>query len=230
MQSLVNEPFLKTRANYARWGSYIGLGALAVGLMTTTSSPLLAYVFLLIGLLGASVGAYMSNRYVREPRVDQVLDEVLGSLDKRYAVYNYYLPSDHVIASHYGLTVIVPRSQRGEIRYENGRWYHRAGWRKLLQFFGQPSLGKPDQDAVEEIESLKKWIDEVVPSADIPVHGAIVFTNPNAELTLSEIPVPTMMAADLFDHMKQGLKGGPVLSTARQKELRRILDEVCAAS
>lgn len=230
MQSFVNRPFLEKRNKYARWGIYIGFGALFVGLVTVTRSPLLSYIFLLIGLLGATFGSYMSNRYVREPRVDQILEDVLSSLDKRYTLYSYYLPSDYVVASHYGLTVIVPRTQGGEISYSNGRWHHKAGLRKLLQFFGEPSLGKPDQDLQQEMRYVKEWIDKVMTEKDIPVNGLVLFTNPNAVLKVTHAPVPCVTVSELATYMKQGLKGQPTLSTARQTELRQVLDEVVATA
>ena len=229
MQSVVNQPFLQKRAKYARWGSYIGIGALLVGLFITNRSPLVAYAFLLVGLVGATFGSYMANRYVREPRPDQVLGNALGGLDKRYAMYHYYLPSQHVIASHYGLTVVVPRAQAGALSYDQGRWHHKAGFRKVLQLFGEPNLGKPDQDLTQEMLWVKEWIDEAMPQANVPVNGVILFTNPKAELQVKQAPVPAMLADDLVDYMKQGLKGQPTLSTATQTELRRILDEAVAA-
>ena len=226
MQSFVNEPFLAKRAKFATWGTYIGIGALFLGLMATSRSVIVSYLLLMIGVVGASIGAYLTNKYVREPRPDQVLDQVLGDLDKRYAVYNYYLPAQQVIASHHGLTVILTRPQRGVISYRNGNWHHSAGWRKFLQFFGEPSLGKPDLALADDIDSVKSWITEVMPDEDVPVNGAVIFIDANAELDTAQAPVPTMLAEALYDHMKQGLKGQPVLTTAKQKELRRILDGV----
>lgn len=229
MQSSVNQPFLEKRAKYARWGSFVGMGALFIGLITTNRSPLLAYLFLLIGLFGATLGSYMTSRYVREPRADQILGDALANLDRRYALYHYYLPSNHIVASHYGLTVLLPRPQEGEVRYRDERWHHKAGWRKVLQLFGEPGLGKPDQHLQHEIEWVKEWIDELMPDHDIPVNGAIVFTSPRVELKASRAPVPAITSADLADHMKRGLKGQPTLSTALQKELRRLLDEFTSA-
>ena len=228
MESLVNQPFLEKRGKYARWGRYVGFGSLFIGLMMTNRSPLIAYLFLLVGLLGATFGSYMANRYVREPRSDQVIDDALSGLDKRYTLYHYYLPSNHVVVSHYGLTVLEPRHQEGLITYGEGRWRHKAGLRKLLQLFGEPNLGKPDQDLEREIDWLKEWIDEVVPEEDIPVNGAVVFTNPKIELHVSGESLPMIVADDLTRHLKQGLRGQPTLSTAKQKDLRRILDEVVA--
>ena len=37
-----------------------------------------------------------------------------------------------------------------------------------------------------------------------------------------------MVAAELSQYLKEGMKGQPTLSTAKQKELRRLLDEVVA--
>ena len=66
---------------------------------------LLAYLFLLVGLIGATFGSYMANRYVREPRADQTFASQLGELDKRFALYNYFALGDHVVASHHGITL-----------------------------------------------------------------------------------------------------------------------------
>jgi len=225
MEYIVNEPFLKQRGKYARWGSYVGFAALLLGLLTTTRSTLLSYVFLLVGLLGASIGSYLANRYVKEPRADQLLAQTMESLDDRYTFYNYFLPAGHVVASHRGLTILEPRSQKGEIRYEGGRWRHKAGMRKLLQLFGEPSLGKPDQDLERNVGLTKEWIDKVMPEQDIPVNGAIVFTDPEVTLDTSDSPYPAIRANELPEHLTTGLEGNPILSTSKQKELRRTLDE-----
>jgi hypothetical protein len=226
MISLVNQPFLAKRAKWAKWGTYVGLGALLLGLFTVGRSPILAYVFMLVGLIAATLSSYLGSRYVREPRADQVLARELEALDKRYALYNFYLPSDHVIVSHYGLMAVVPRFQEGEVTYRRGRWRHKSGWRKVFQLFGEPALGKPDQDLGQEIKAVKEWIDQVMPEQNVPVNGAVVFTSPKVTLEVSDAPVPAMSATDLITYMKQGLKGQPTLSTAAQTELRKILDQV----
>jgi hypothetical protein len=228
MESFVNEPFLKKRAMYAKWGSYVGLGALVLGLFTTTTYPLLAYLFMLVGLIGATFGSYMSSQYVREPRADKRLDKALEGLDKRYAAYHYYLTSNHVLTSHYGFIVLIPRGQEGEVSYQNGRWQHKGGFRKVLQLFGEPGLGKPDQDLTADMQDLKQWIDQVMPEANIPVSGAIVMTGSNVTLHTKDAPVPVVELDKLPDYLKTGLKGQTTLTTAMQKELRRVMDEVIA--
>ncbi|MBC7235556.1 MAG: hypothetical protein H5T69_06915 [Chloroflexi bacterium] len=228
MDNVVNEAFLAQRRKWAQWGSYIGFGALIVGLMLTSRYPLWAYLCLLIGLIGASFGSYMASRYVQQPRADQVLAKAMESLDKRYVLYNYYLPSNHVVASHFGLTVLLTRPQAGVVSYENGHWRHKAGWRKVLQIFGEPNIGKPVQELEREKEWVKEWVEQVFAEEQIPVTGAIVFTNPKVELHAEGSPVPALVADDLPRFLKEELKGGQTLSTALQKELRRVLDQVVA--
>ncbi len=229
MEHFVNQPFLTKRAKIARWGSYVGLGALFIGLMSSMRYPLLSYAFLLIGLLGAAIGSYMANHYVREPRADQVLAQALDGLDKRFALYSYYLPSNHVLASHLGLTVLEPRAQSGEITFQKGRWHHQAGWRKILQIFGEPTLGRPDQDLLQEIKWVKEWVEKAMPEEEIPVNGIIVFTNPKVTLNLKDQPpVPAVTAEELPRFLKESPRTMPVLTTAKQKALRRLLDEVVA--
>jgi len=231
MDSFLNEAFLEKRRKYARWGSFIGLGALVVGLMISMRNPLASYGLLIVGLLAASYGSYMASRYVREPRPDQVMTTALEGLDKRYALYHYYFASPHVVASHFGLTVLLPKIQEGEITYEDGRWRHKGGLRKIIQLFGEPGLSKPHVELAEDMQWMKEWIDQAMPEDDIPVTGAVVFTNPRATVRASKAPVPALTPDQLSSYLKQGLKGqAATLSTAKQKELRRILDAAIGAA
>ncbi|MHB1296370.1 MAG: hypothetical protein ACYC4R_15435 [Anaerolineae bacterium] len=226
MQNRVNQRFLTKRAKIARWGTIIGIGALVIGLLITTRSILISYAFMLVGLIGASIGSYMTSRYVREPRADQLLANALDGLDKRYAGYHYLLGSNHVIASHYGLTVVIPKAQEGKVTFQNGRFHHSAGFRKIFQFFGEPGLGRPDQEMPQEVAWVKEWIDQVMPEPAIPVNGVVVFTSPKVELQLRGANVPAMALGQLAEYMRSGLKGSTTLTTATQKELRRLLDQV----
>jgi hypothetical protein len=145
MQAYVNDAFLNRRRKIAKWGNYIGLGALFGGLFTVSRSTALSSTLLLIGVFGASIGAYMANRYIREPRADQLLAKALDGLDKRYTLFSYYLPVDQAIFSHHGFTVLVTRPQPGMITYSDGRWHHRSSMRRLKQLVGEPSVGSPER-------------------------------------------------------------------------------------
>ena len=75
MRVTVNEPFLRRRANIARWTTLIGLGILVVGLLVSFNEQYyyLSLPALIVGFILANISGYNSNRYVKEPRPDQSL-------------------------------------------------------------------------------------------------------------------------------------------------------------
>lgn len=229
MEIYINTPFLKQRAKIGKYSTWAGVAALLIGLFMASRSIWISYLSLLIGLVGATVGSHFSSTYVREPRPEQMFSHLLDGLDKRYAVYCYFMPSNHVVLSHYGLTVLLPKAQKGEITYSNGRWQHKAGMRKILQLIGEPGLGNPEKELSAEMKWVRDWLTKAVPELEVPVQGVIVFIHPEAALNAAGSPTPAMLSVDLPEYMRQGMKGQPTISTANQKELRRVLDAIVAS-
>lgn len=228
MEAFINQPYIERRVKISRYATWGGLGALVVGLFLAQRSIIFSYASLLAGMVGAMVGAHYTSTYVREPRADQVFAHQLDGLDKRYALYCYYLPSNYVVASHYGLTVLLPKAQKGEVTLSKGQWKHKAGLRKLMQFVGEPSLGNPERELATEIKAVEEWLARKMPQLDVPVHGVVVFTHPEVILDAQDSAYPAMVTDKLAEYLKQGMKGQPTLSTANQKEMRRTLDTVVA--
>ncbi|MGI6380617.1 MAG: hypothetical protein ACOX2R_07610 [Anaerolineae bacterium] len=229
MEAFINDSFLKRRRKLASWSTYVAIGALVLGLIMSTRQLAVSYALLLVGMLGATVGSQLTAAYVREPRADSVLTESLSGMDKRFSLYCYYLPSHHVVASHHGMTVLMPRAQKGEVAYERGKWRHKAGARKLMQLFGEPALGRPDLDAQQEAKWVEEWVQKALPELEVPISSVIVFTDPDVTLFPGDSPVPAVKVADLPAFLREGLKELPTLPTASQKELRRTLEAVVQA-
>jgi len=229
MEVFVNTPFIDRRAKISRYCTWGGLAALLVGLFISRNNILLSYAALLAGMALAMVGAHFTSTYVREPRADQVFSHLLDGLDKRFALYCFYLPSNMVLLSHYGLIVLLPKAQKGQITLTNGRWKHKAGLRRALQLVGEPGLGNPEKELNTEVGWVKEWIAKKMPNLEVPVRGVIVFTHPDAQVYAKGSAVPAMVSPDLPDYLRQGLKGQTTLTTANQKELRRTLDAVVAS-
>ncbi len=230
MESYTNERFVAKRMKWARTTSYVAVAALLIGLMTAGRVLWVAYALLLVGLIAASIGAYLTNRYIKEPRADKVLASSLESLDKRYALYNYYFPAGHLLMSHYGLTVLDPYTMGGKVSYQNGHWRHKQGLAKIKQLFGDPALGRPEIELRQELAQVRKWIDEAMPDQHIPVTGVVVFTDPKLELTVEGGDLAVVKADGLAQYMKVGPKGVEVLSTSQQRQLRQMLDDAVRAA
>jgi hypothetical protein len=226
MQAYVNDAFLNRRRKIAKWGNYIGLGALFGGLFTVSRSTALSSTLLLIGVFGASIGAYMANRYIREPRADQLLAKALDGLDKRYTLFSYSLPVDQAIFSHHGLTVLVTRPQPGMITYSDGRWHHRSSMRRLKQLVGEPSVGSPEKDLQVDMDTMRRWVAKQGLGADVPVNGAVVFTNENATVSVQGLGIPAVSLSGLATLMRDGLDVQAPLSTSQRREVESKLDEL----
>ncbi|MGI6368233.1 MAG: hypothetical protein ACOX2L_07760 [Anaerolineae bacterium] len=221
MQAFANQPFLEKRRKLARWCNYIGLGALFGGLFLASRSPAISSGLLLVGVFAASMGAFMANRYVREPRPDQLLSRALDGLDKRYTLLSYYLPTEHVLFSHDGFTAIIARSQQGTIRCAQGRWTHKQRGRWFKQLMGEPSLANPMQDLARERQDLQRWATSQQ-LGDVPINGLVVFTGKDVVLELKDPSVPAVTLSHLADYVREGSTAAP-LTTSQRREIENKL-------
>lgn len=211
MRIITNTPFIQKRARLARIISYVGLAILAGGFVTSLLQPnliLLAYLTLPIGMILANIGIYLANRYLRPPRPDQALDQALKGLSDRYTIYHYMLPADHVLISPHGIYPLIVRFQAGTFINEGERWQQRQGcWGRVLRLFGQEGIGNPTQEARAEVEALRRYLAEHAPGLDVPIEPIIVFTHPQAEITITSPAVPVVLAKKLKVYLRSVERG-----------------------
>ncbi|MDH4209198.1 MAG: NERD domain-containing protein [Anaerolineae bacterium] len=226
MKVILNEKLVKRQSAIGKWASLIGMGALLAGLVVSYRwSHLItaSFGFLIVGFMLASVGTYNMNRWVRQPRADQVLARALKGFDNKHLLYHYTLPATHVLLAPSGLFVFTVKDHHGEIRCEGEKWHHKFNWGRLLLFFGQESLGNPTREVRGEIERLRRFLDSRLPDADIPIEGIIVFTNPRARLELIDPAVPVVSSNKLKTFLRQLKKNR--ISAEQRKELAEIFEE-----
>jgi len=224
MDFYVNQPFVDKRVKFSRYFTWGSLGALAGGLLLSKTNIMVSYGALLIGMVLAIAGSHYTALYVREPRADQVLMLVLDGLDKRYTLYAYYLASNLVVLSHYGFMVLLPKLQKGIVTYRDRRWKHKAGLRRIFGIFGEQGLGNPTRELADEIGQMRKWVAKALPEFEVPVSGAVVFTNPEVDLQADQSDGPVVTPAELYEYLRHGLRGQELLSTAQLKAVRRVCD------
>ena len=195
MQSITNERMIASRSRLGKIATFVGLGFLAGGLVvsfTLQETPWLwlSFACLLLGLLTSSVGTFNMNRWVREPRADQALEQGLKGFDDRYRLYNYYLPAPHVLLSPVGLFVLTAMGQEGEIRFAGGKFRRNFSLGRALRFMGEEGMGRPFAEAEGEVQALQKLLEERGTVEGVEVRNVVVFYNPRAELMISEAPRP----------------------------------------
>ncbi len=158
---------------------------------------------LFIGWLIAQVGVYLSPRYLRNPRPDEVLDNALKKVAKNGRLYHYLLPAPHVLLTPQGVIVFNLRPNVGKIRVDGDVW-HQSG-NVVKRFFGQEPIGNPSKELEKMVEAMGNYIRQHAPAIEeVPIGALIVFTTKGAtELDLKESRLPAMHYTKVKGFLRQ---------------------------
>lgn len=210
--------------------SFGGLAALVGGLLYifVSDSTNVVYVQLLALFVGYSlsqVGLHYAHRYLRQPRMDQVLDRSTGKFARKDGrLYHYLLPAPHVLLLPTGVAVLTAKFQGGRISATGDTW--RQTGLGLRRFFGREGLGNPTREAEAQTARMAAFIQEHAPSAaDAPLFPIIVFTAPNiAALEVKDSRLPAVHASKLSGALRQQTINLKPLARAEYDALRAAFD------
>jgi hypothetical protein len=231
MQIITNDKLVRRNRAIARYASIVGLIVLVGGMIVSFSRPelvIVSFAALILGFLLSQVGMYFTNRWGREPRPDQFLNQSLKGLDNKYTLYHYTAPVPHLLVGPAGLWILMPKHQRGVITYEKGRWRQKGGGflQSYLRLFAQEGIGRPDLEVAGQIDSLESYLKKNLPDMDsFPIQAALVFTNDKTELQIGEdveVPIPTLTLNKLKELIRKTAKGKP-LSAERLQTIQTLL-------
>jgi hypothetical protein len=230
-----NQALIESRQRLGRWAAFSGLLVLIAGLVISFrwQTPLMVavtYATLIVGMILSSIGIYLADKWVQPPRADQALARAMKGFDDRHTLYNYVLPVDHVLASPYGLIVFTVKRHGDKVRYVDGRWKHEQSIFKKMQSLSRERLGDPVKQVTWEVERMAEWLDQHLPDTDIPVHGAIVFTNPVVELDADGVPADVLHVKKLKSYVRRADKRAGRISDETLRELEEMLDRLAQQS
>ncbi len=228
MKIIKNEKLIQRNGKI---GQYVSLGALIVlgiGMYISFSRPewiTYSVVCLVLGFIMSQVGMYMGSRWGKSPRPDEKLDAGLKGLHSEFNIYHYSSPVSHLLVGPSGVWVLMPYHQRGNVSYEKNRWKLKGGGflQGYMRIFGQEGLGRPELDAENEVQMLKKFFAKKLDESDIPeIKPILVFTTEDVELDAGESPIAAVKLKQLKEFMRQGGKNR-VLSSEQIKSLTDVL-------
>jgi hypothetical protein len=213
MKIVKNEKLIKRNATIGRYTSFAALGVLAIGMyISIKRQDLFIYsvACLILGFAMTQIGMHFANRWGRSPRPDEQLDTALKGLPGDTALYHYTTPVSHLLVGPAGLWILKTYHQKGKLTYTKNRWRLSGGgfMQAYMSVFGQESLGRPDADAANDVETLKKYLAKhEIAEDEIPdIQAALVFTSDEAEVDAADAPLPAMKAKQLKDFMRQKTK------------------------
>ena len=226
MRVTVNEALVRKRAATAQRGIFVGVGLLGAAAVLSFNPRyvLRAYGLIIPGVIVASWAARFGDKWLREPRADQLLAKALKGLTQGYRLYSYVLPAEQVILSPMGVFVLNVKRQDGRISCRGERWNRPLTLRRLWRFLAEEPLGNPTKQVRAEVHKLKQFIAERLPDQPVPVYPVIVFTEIEAELELVEPTVDTMPLSDLKSYLRS-VDSGETLPRQMYRALRDMFDD-----
>jgi hypothetical protein len=94
-----------------------------------------------------------------------------------------------------------------------------------MRIFGQESIGRPEIDAENEVQTLKKFFAKKLDESFIPeINPILVFTSDEAELEVGDSPIPAMKLKQLKEFMRQGVKNR-VLTVDQIAKITSLFDK-----
>jgi hypothetical protein len=224
MRVYTNQEIITTRAKWARRIAPLTMLFLVGGLITNFMSmnqpqyfqPTL--ILLALGFVFATISSHLVNRWVREPRADQVLSATLKKFGNDFVLFNYTAPPPHVLLTPSRLYAIVVKNQDGQITVNERRFSRKFTWNRFFRFFADEGLGAPAAEAESRVDKLEKFLRKNLAEADIPeIRPLILFTHKDVELTVNNNDLPIMRTNELKTYLREQEKNRAISAPQRQK-------------
>ena len=205
MQLYRNERLIKRNKFLGRLMMFGGLGASFAAVIIVFLQPSLlslAFGLMLAGGLFSQLGTAIHNRFGRTPRLDQVLDDSLKGLGDNYAMFHYYLGTNHALFTPAGVFALLPRDEQGEVRYESDQWIHKRSKRR----FGRrrKPIKDLERNAARETKAMKQALTKRLPDhSEIPVNPLLVFIASGTSIDADGSPIPAAHRKKLKSHIRR---------------------------
>lgn len=230
MKIIKNEKLIERNGKIGQWVSLGALAVLGLGMYISFSKPdlfIYSVLCLVLGFIMTQIGMYMGNRWGRSPRPDEKFDTGLKGLHSDFNIYHYTTPVSHLLVGPSGVWVLLPYHQKGKAEFVKGRWKMSGGgfMQSYMRIFGQESIGRPDLDAQNEVQVLRKFLAKKMDDASIPeIRPILVFTSDEVEVETGDSPIPAMRLKQLKEFLRQGAKNR-AMSTQEIKSLTEQLEQ-----
>jgi hypothetical protein len=204
MRTTTNEEMVLRGSRLGQLASLIAAVLVFAGLIVSfTEYKVMVLVFIALGVVMYTVGSRGQEQATREPQFVHRLAETLSEFDDRYHMYNHVLPADHVLLTPQGVFVLILRGLDGRIRCFKDKWVRDVTLRRALRFFTEESLGNPTKEMHQEVERLRKYIEEHAPHLMVDIEGCVVFVNPQAHLEVTTASVPVLPLRRLKSYVRR---------------------------
>ena len=229
MKVTTNETLIEQRSKWAKRLAPLTMLFLIGGLITnfmSVNNPDLfrpTLILLALGFVSAIFSSHLVNTWVREPRADQVLGQVLKKFGNDYLLFNYTAPVPHVLLAPDGLYVIVVKNHGDQITVDGRKFKRKFTAARLLRLFADEGLGSPINEIEGKMSKLQKYLGGQVSEENMPeIKPLILFSNKKVQLTIDNPAVPVLTTSELKTFFREQGKNRTV-SAEQRKMLAPLL-------
>jgi hypothetical protein len=206
MKTFIDHRKVRRRSLISNLVSVGGLLVLLSGVLIPFFIPKLvnaAQIWMFAGIGLSMIGIYYANRWVRKPRPEDSLDQVLKSHNDSYRIFHYpSLPCEHVLLTPFDVVIIEVFNLAGDFSYKDGRWKEKMNLGRALRYVVEEHLGDPVKNTRELEKYLRGRLTQVLGSEHpVPIHSVVTFTHPAARLDVKNSPVPVCKLDKLNRHI-----------------------------
>jgi hypothetical protein len=184
---------------------------------------LASFIALPAGFLCASVGSYFINRFARRrwpgsntiARPDEVLERSMKGFDDSFAYFAHSIPgAPYLLAGPCGVLLFAVRNDRGKIVINGDRWREPFSFGRLLTVFAREGVGHPPQEMQDQSKKVRALLDQAagdggargVDLSSVPIDGAAVFLNEQAQLTIENPVIPVLRPDQVKEYVRRKAK------------------------
>lgn len=233
MRVYTNNQLITSRAKWARRIAPLTMFFLIGGLITNFMSmsqpqyfqPTL--ILLALGFVFATASSHLVNRWVREPRADQVLSTTLKKFGNDFALFNYTAPPPHVLLTPSRLYAVVVKNQDGRITVNGRRFSRQFTWARFFRFFADEGLGAPAAEAENRVDKLDKFLRKNLGEVELPeIKPLIIFTHKDVDLIVENSDIPVMRTNELKTYLRDQEKSRAISPPQRLKISQLLAGQV----
>jgi hypothetical protein len=211
MKAYTNTEIIENRVTWAKRIAPLTMLFLIGGLITNFMSInqpqyfQLTLILLFFGFVFAIVSSYLTNRWVREPRSDQILTALLKKFGNDFMLFNYTAPPSHVLLTPTRLYTVVVKQQKGDITVKGRRFSQKLTWKRFLRLFGDENVGAPTTEAENAAKKLYKLLANNLAEEEIPeIQPLVIFSNKEVNLNIQEEPpLPVLKSNEVKSYLRQ---------------------------
>jgi len=231
MKIVTNTALIESRSKWAKRIAPLTMIFLIGGLITNFLSVnrpeffRLTMILLALGFVFAIVSSHLVNHWVKEPRADQVLSQLLKKFGNDHLLFNYTAPVSHVLVAPGGVYVIVVKNHNGHITVNERRVSRKFTFSRIFRLLADEGIGAPVAEADKQVRKLTNYLHKNMEGQDLPQVKPVLFfsSNKNLELTVINPAIPSMSSKEFKTFFREEGKNRTV-SAAQRKQLAELFD------